>query len=135
MKEHIKINRSFEFTKDSSIRLNGKKLCDYKSIPACKGVYIFHIGSIDKVWSNKKNILYIGAANRESLRSRIRKNSIAKIINPSIKIKVPSKPIYVTYCTLDKDVPDYLPFLIEGWLLNKYEKTFKSLPEANFGRR
>ena len=134
MKVQVNISKAFSFRKERSVRINGKIPCDYSKFPTGKGVYVFHIGSIDKVWT-KKNIVYIGAANRESLRQRIKKNALAKIINSPINNPIFSKPIYVTYCVIENNAPDYLPFLVEGYLLNKYERKFNELPRANIGRR
>ena len=134
MNIHIKIDKVYSFPKKNSVKIEFDMPDTFRAFPRTQGVYIFHKGQVDKIWTSKDRILYIGAANREKLRSRVKKNSEAKLAQLCHTGKINSD-VYVSYHSFDGKVPDYLPFLVEGYLLCRYEKKFNCLPNLNIGRR
>lgn len=138
MKIAVNVNHVYEFkTKDTVHFIPGIEP-NYTEFPTCKGVYIFHYGKLYDVLECKDKVLYIGAANRETLRSRIRKNWHGKILGLLEEGKencFSNEKVYVSYCELCKSVPDYIPFLIESKLLFEFREKFNMAPRANIGRR
>ena len=135
MKWHVKIDKYYTFKTETKVYFAPDVEPDYQVYPKSQGVYIFHQGLLKKIWKDKENILYIGAANREPLRSRIKKNWQAKISTLVNDEQVGIYLVYVSYCVLNPETQDYIPFLIEGTLLDKYWNKFNKLPCANYGRR
>lgn len=131
----VNVSQVYEFKTKDTIYLLRDIEPDYTEYPTSKGVYIFHYGKLDDARKNKDELLYIGAANRETLRCRIRKNWRGKILVLLKGDRIPNKKVYVSYCELSEDVPDYIPFLIEGKLLFEFRSEFNEAPIANTGRR
>lgn len=144
MPYHIKIDAWFSFCEKRSHTIHDVVASNYKVLPNLQGVYIFHRGELNSLWSYPDNIFYIGAASRQSLRERAKRHSPAllgenadakRMYKARQSVNGDLSKIRVSYYAFENVVPDYYPFLLEGYLLKKYEDNFGRLPEVNTGRR
>ena len=144
MPYRIQIDERFTFSKSRCFNIAEIERRKFQDIPRKQGIYILHKSSHALFWKNQNNIFYIGAANREKLRTRIRKHvkRLGGITPDNKKLYEIGKSnqfdlssFFVSYFAFEYEVPDYYPFLFEGYLINKYLEKFGVLPEANTGRR
>ncbi|MEX1214496.1 hypothetical protein [Saccharospirillum sp.] len=143
MEFKIDIKHTVRFLSDNSFNLGGSSI--NPKIPALQGVYILHHGSIQHAWGEPGRIFYIGASDREKLNVRARKHRdvLIKTLNSRGKRKMQGAPKMLQYgVSIDHDLsdtsfscyplpigsPSYLPFLLEGFILDSYIKNFGKKP-------
>jgi len=120
----------------------------FSMIPQLKGIYIFHVGELDKIGKVENNIkheiFYIGAACRQTLRTRIRnriKPLSGKAKEDSLMKKFAAQYDFdltkfnVTFVQLEDTTPFYIAFLLEGYLFSMYLEKFNRLPFCNTALR
>lgn len=147
MKFKISINHEFSFDDFTSYEYKNINL---KDIPKGQGVYILHREDLYFSWRNKL-VFYIGATGREGLRKRAEKHrhvlldtlnknekpkikGAKKMVDYGVNLKHQLNGIYFSYYVFKENMSGYIPFVLEGVLIDDYEKLHGCKPEVNSGR-